>query len=186
MLCPNEFPYPPRRTRRCEPFADVAGSLASARLPADRGGLGHAHDERHLPSQVNATLRPGLRMQLAAGLNQSVWWTSSERWIRCPDRWPDTSKTRRTGGSLMTSSRPRRSDWCSTIAGARARWPATSIRQNSDQAETGCSSVRVEAVSSPRFPGHVAALSRTPGRGSHGAVVRNASRTRNATSAGGR
>ncbi|MGE3404567.1 MAG: hypothetical protein AB7K63_18400, partial [Vicinamibacterales bacterium] len=40
-----------------------------------------------------------------AGLDP-VLWTSSERWIRCPDRW-QTPRSAGRAGSLTTSSKPR-------------------------------------------------------------------------------
>src|SRR5262245_36479992 len=55
-----------------------------------------------------------------------VSWTTSERGIRCPNRWQTLPSAGRAGGSMMTS-KPRLSDWCSTRARPWAAWPATSI-----------------------------------------------------------
>jgi hypothetical protein len=52
-----------------------------------------------------------------------VRWTSSERWIRCPDRWQTPPKAGAGAGSSMTTSRPRPSGWCSTRARASRRRP---------------------------------------------------------------
>src|SRR5215208_3540167 len=45
----------------------------------------------------------------SAGLDP-VSWTSSERWIRCPDRWQTLPSAGRAGDS-MTTSRPKRCAW---------------------------------------------------------------------------
>jgi hypothetical protein len=49
-----------------------------------------------------------------------VSWTSSERWIRCPE-WPRNREAGGLAGGLRTTSRRRRSGWCWTRARPWAR-----------------------------------------------------------------
>ena len=60
-----------------------------------------------------------------AGLDP-LSWTSSERWIRCPE-WPRKREAGDRAGGLMTTSKPRRSGWCWTRARRWARSPASWI-----------------------------------------------------------
>src|SRR5262249_40955054 len=49
-----------------------------------------------------------------------LWWTSSERRIRCPNRWPTRRRAGVPAGGLTRSPRRRRCGWCSTRARASA------------------------------------------------------------------
>jgi len=56
-----------------------------------------------------------------------VWWTSSERWIRCPDRWQSPPRAGVRADDSMTNSKHRRSGWSSTRARPSEPLPAISI-----------------------------------------------------------
>ena len=84
-----------------------------------------------ISEQVVASLIPELAPQVRShfgtrGLDP-VWWTSSERWIRCPDRWQTVPSRRASAGGSMLSLRSRRRAWSSMKARASAPWRAISI-----------------------------------------------------------